>query len=674
MGNKVNWGIIGTDGTAADFAKGLAEAQTGKLLAVGSRTPGAADRFGAIWQAPHRYGSYDQVLADQEVQAVYLAVPCPERAEWAIKTAEAGKHILCEKPLGLNQWETMASIEVARSHDVFLMEAFLYRFLPQTTKLVELIRSGIIGKVCTIQVSASSLANDTNGQHLTHELGAGSILDVGSDGVSIARLLAGVASGKDFAEPVKVTGAAHIGETIRIDDYAAATLTFPNNIIAQLLVSTSLKTENVVRILGTEGSILVPAPWNAGPREDARILVNTYHNDETQELVIKHDKGGYATAVNTVTAYIDKREALAMRWEDTLGNQRTLDTWRSTLNLVYDMERPQARGQHLPINKRPLQKRSDCIMKYGSIAGVDKPISRLVMGVDNQLIWPQTAVMLDDYFERGGNSFDTAYTYGRGFYAQLDRDGCEKMLGHWIKNRGIREQVVIIDKGAQTPYCNPKALTQQLLESLERLQTDYVDIYMMHRDNPDIPVGEFISVLNEHKNAGRMHVFGVSNWSIERIEEANAWAEAHGLVGITAVSNNFSLARMVNPVWMGCVAASDPLSRAWFTRTQTPLMPWSSQARGFFTGRASPDDHSDPELVWGWYSEDNFRRLERVNQMAQERKVLPINIALAYVLYQPFPTFPLIGPRQVSETRTSFQALTIELTPEELRWLNLEDE
>jgi aryl-alcohol dehydrogenase-like predicted oxidoreductase len=104
-----------------------------------------------------------------------------------------------------------------------------------------------------------------------------------------------------------------------------------------------------------------------------------------------------------------------------------------------------------------------------------------------------------------------------------------------------------------------------------------------------------------------------------------------------------------------------------------PIMPWSSQARGFFTGRAHPDDYSDAELVRCWYSDDNFQRLERVNQMAQKRGVLPINIALAYVLNQPFPTFPLIGPRLLSETRTSLPALTVELTPEEIRWLNLED-
>jgi aryl-alcohol dehydrogenase-like predicted oxidoreductase len=180
-------------------------------------------------------------------------------------------------------------------------------------------------------------------------------------------------------------------------------------------------------------------------------------------------------------------------------------------------------------------------------------------------------------------------------------------------------------------------------------------------------------VLNEHTRAGRMNVFGGSNWTIDRVEEANAYAKANGLQGFGVVSNNFSLARMVAPPWAGCVSASDPDSRAWFQRTQMPLLAWSSQARGFFIPeRAHPDKTDDAELVRCWYSADNFQRLARVNDLAKKRNVLPINIALAYVLNQPFPTFALIGPRQLSETRTSLPALEIELSPDELRWLNLE--
>jgi aryl-alcohol dehydrogenase-like predicted oxidoreductase len=315
------------------------------------------------------------------------------------------------------------------------------------------------------------------------------------------------------------------------------------------------------------------------------------------------------------------------------------------------------------VHHRPLTVSKTNNMKYGKLPGVEKKISRLVMGVDNQRTISHASVMFDDFIERGGTCFDTAFIYASG--------KCEQILGDYIKSRGVREQVVILDKGAHTPNCNPPAITQQLKISLERLQTDYVDIYMMHRDNLQIPVGEFVDVLNDHKNAGRIRAFGGSNWSIERVDEANAYAKKKGVTGFVVVSNNFSLARMVDAVWGGCIAASDAKSRAWFTKTQMTLMPWSSQARGFFTERG--DDTSDAEIVRCWRSEDNLKRRERVIEMARKRNVLPINIALAYVLCQPFPTLPLIGPRTLSETRTSLPALDIQLSPQELRWLNLED-
>ncbi|GCE17378.1 aldo/keto reductase [Dictyobacter kobayashii] len=663
MSQTLTWGILGAGRIAGIFAQGLASSKTGTLLAVGSRTQEAADRFGDKWNVSRRYGSYEDLLADSDVQAIYISTPHPMHAEWAIKATEAGKHVLCEKPIALNHADAMAIIESAQRNDVFLMEAFMYRGHPQIAKVVELIRGGAIGDVRVIQATfAFNAGNNLEGRLLNDKLGGGGILDVGCYCASIARLVAGAAIGKPFADPTRVTATGHIGEASHVDEYTVASLAFPGGIVAQLMTGVRVNAENEVRIYGSEGSITLPTPWNPGAGQTTKVIVKhngevTEHSFETQDL--------YGAEADTVAAHLAERQSPTMSWEDTLGNIRTLDQWRAALGLSYPSEQPQGPDQQLPVHKRALAVRPQHIMKYGSIAGVEKPVSRLVMGVDNQTSWPHASVMFDDFFEQGGNCFDSAYIYGGGL--------CEKMLGQWIKNRGLRDQVVILDKGAHTPHCNPQALTSQFLQSLDRLQTDYVDVYMMHRDNTDIPVGEFITVLNEHKNAGRMRAFGASNWSIERLQEANDWAAAHGLSGFSAMSNNFSLARMVDPVWAGCIAASDAKSRAWLEQTQMPIMPWSSQARGFFTGRAHPDDHSDAELVRCWYSEDNFKRLERVNQMAQERGVLPINIALAYVLNQPFPTFPLIGPRLLSETRTSLPALTVELTPEELRWLNLED-
>ncbi len=663
MSTTLAWGIIGTGRIAGVFAHGVTQSQTGKLVAVGSRSQAAADTFGETWQIPQHYSRYEDVLADQSVEAVYIAVPHPFHAEWAIKAAEAGKHVLCEKPIGLNHAEAMAVVEAAERNGVFLMEGYMYRCHPQIGKLLEVIRSGAIGKVRVIQASFSFQAGDhPESRLLNNALAGGGILDVGGYCTSMARLIAGAALGQAFVEPVRFEAVGHVGEKTRVDEYTIASLLFPEDIVAQLFAGVRVGGENVVRVFGSEGSILLSSPWTPGTDGDVHILVKKDQESTAQRIPIENTRDLYALEVDTVASHLAERQAPAMTWEDTLGNMKALDRWRACLGVVYDAEKPV--GQTLPIHKRPLTPRQGHKMKYGSIAGIEKPISRLVMGTALITTWPHASVMLDDFFEQGGTCFDSAYIYSSGT--------SEKMLGHWVKNRNVREQVVLLGKGAHTPNCNPQALVSQLEESLVRLQTDYVDIYMLHRDNPDIPVGEFITALNEQQKAGRIRVFGASNWSIERIEEANAWATKHGMNGFRAVSNNLSLARMVQPLWAGCLSASDVHSRAWFTQQQMPLMPWSSQAQGFFAGRANPQNRTDTEFVRCWYSEDNFLRLERVNALAKQRNVLPLAVALAYVLHQPFPTFPLIGPLRLSETRTSLQALDVELTPSEVQWLNLE--
>ena len=664
MAEKLAWGILGTGSIAHTFAGGVLGSATGRLAAVGSRSQAAADRFGGEFSVPRRHGSYEALLADPEVHAVYISTPHPLHAEWAIKAAEAGKHILCEKPLAINYPQAMAIVEAARRADVFLMEAFMYRCHPQTAKLVELLREKVIGDVRVVQATFSFHAGyDPGGRLFSNALGGGGILDVGCYCASFARLVAGAATGRDFADPTTVRGVGHLGET-GVDHYALAVLEFPGEILAQLATGVDLNQENAARIYGTEGWIFVPSPWIPSREPGVTtIVVHRYGAGEAQEIRIETTRGLYALEADTVAAHIGKRQAAppAITWEDTLGNMKVLDRWRVAIGLVYDEERPEAVGT---VTKRPLAVRKDAKMEYGRIEGVGKPVSRLVIGVDHQGGMPYAAVLLDDYFERGGNCFDTAYIYGDGL--------CEKLLGQWVRNRDLRDQVVILDKDAHTPDCYPEFVRSQLMESLERLQMDYVDILMAHRDNPEIPVGEFVDAFNEVKQAGYVRAFGGSNWTPARVQAANEYARGKGLAGFSAVSNNLSLARMVDPVWAGSLASSDAESRAWFAKTQLPLMAWSSQAQGFFAGRADPNDLSDPELVRCWYSDDNFQRLARARELAAKSGMRAINIALAYVLHQPFPTFALIGPRTLEETDIAFRGLEVQLSPEELRWLNLE--
>jgi aryl-alcohol dehydrogenase-like predicted oxidoreductase len=305
-------------------------------------------------------------------------------------------------------------------------------------------------------------------------------------------------------------------------------------------------------------------------------------------------------------------------------------------------------------------------MKYGRIPGVEKDVSRLVMGCDNQQNLPHAAVVFDDWFERGGNAFDTSFIYGGGKQ--------EQQLGQWMELRGVRDQCVVIAKGLHTPDTYPQRFAVEFPRTLERLRSNYADLYVMHRDNPAVPVGEFVDVINAEVKNGRVKAWGGSNWSPARIDAAREYAKQKGLVGPVALSNQFSLARMVDPVWAGCISASDAETRAWLKRTQTVLLPWSSQARGFFLpGKAHPSKTDDKELARCWYAEDNFKRLARAEEVAKRLNVPTLNVALAYVLAQPFPTFPLIGPRQPSETRTSLPGLDIKLSEKDLKYLNLED-
>jgi aryl-alcohol dehydrogenase-like predicted oxidoreductase len=300
-------------------------------------------------------------------------------------------------------------------------------------------------------------------------------------------------------------------------------------------------------------------------------------------------------------------------------------------------------------------------MLYGGIPGVRKPVSRLVMGVDNQVDLVHASLMFDDFVERGGNCFDTAYTYGGG--------RLERLLGRWVGNRGIREQLVIVDKGAATPHCDPDSLRSQLLESLDRLDMDHVDLYLMHRDNTDVPAGEFVDAMEEQLAAGRVAAYGVSNWTLARVEEAAEYATANAKAGLSALSNHFSLAEAYDLPWAGCQHVTDAASRQWLAEHDLPLLAWSSQARGFFAGRAHPDDRSNAELVRCWYSDENFARLARAENLGQSLAVPTTAVALSYVLHQPFPTFALIGPRTLDETQSSSRALDVSLTAEQVRWL-----
>jgi len=661
---KVRWGIIGPGGIAKAFQGGVAGSKHATLVAIATRNP---DKPGLTTDFPGAriVNGYDALLVDPEVDAIYIATPHPGHAEWAIKAAEAGKHVLVEKPMALSAFEVDAILHAHRKAGTFAGEAFMYRLHPQVKKLGELIASGVIGEVRLIQSSFGFSMGKFQPQHrlFANDLAGGGILDVGGYPVSMSRFIAGAAIGKPFADPIKVAGSARLNAE-GTDDWAAAVLTFESGIIAQVSCAVMANLDNVLRIHGSEGRIEVPDFWFAGGNRDQGIgRIDIIKDGKTETVSVNETGHVYSFeadgASEAILAGRQELTAPGMTWADSLGNARTLDQWRAAAGIEYNIEKPAKRVNTLA--NRPLAPNGTAIPKR-SIPGLTKQASAVALGFEDFRTFASGAILLDAFWEKGGNLFDTAFVYGGGY--------TEKLFGDWHTSRGTREQSVLIGKGAHSPLVYPDVIAKQLTQSLDRLQTDYVDVYFMHRDNPDVPVGEFVDGMDAEVKAGRIRgPFGGSNWTRERMDEAIAYADKTGKQRPGALSNNFALAEMLDPIWAGCVTSSTPEWKAWLKDRQVTNFSWSSQARGFFTDRAGRDKTDNEELVRVWYNDQNFCRRDRAIELANKLGKSPIHVALAYVLAQPFPSIPLIGPRTLHELDDSIKAFDIKLTPEDLNWL-----
>jgi predicted dehydrogenase/aryl-alcohol dehydrogenase-like predicted oxidoreductase len=661
--DRLRWGILGPGRIAADFFAGVAQSKTGRVEAIATRDPsrpGLAERF----PGARILKGYDALLADPDIDAIYIATPHPTHAEWAIKAAKAGKHVLCEKPLGLSAAEAEAMQTAAREAGTFLGEAYMYRLHPLTLKLIALLKDRAIGDVRMIK-SSFGFAKPFERDHrlYANDLAGGGILDVGGYPVSMARLVAGIAEPHGIIEPDQVFGVGHLGST-GVDEWSAAILRFPNGIIAEVACSVSLAQDNVLRIFGTEGSIEIDHFWFAAGKQGGSAIIRLFDaTGKPQDIAVDEPRHVYSFEVDAAAAAIRAGRCEfaypGMTAADTLGNLKVMDKWRAAIGLEYKLETPHVRTRTLTGETLT---RKQLMVPRGHIAGVEKETSMLALGMMLFSTFPAASIALDEFYEAGGNLIDSAFQYGGGTQ--------DRLIGEWVRSRGVRDDVVIIEKGAHSPLCYPDVIAKQLTTSLERMQTDYVDVYFMHRDNLDIPVGEFVDAMDEEVRAGRIRgPIGGSNWTRERMNQAIEYAERTGKTRPSVLSNNFSLAEMVNPVWPGCIASSDADWKSWLREKKVINFAWSSQARGFFTDRSAPGNMSDPELARAWYSDLNFERKARAEELGRRLGKDPIQIALAYVLHQPWPVIPLIGPATLSELRHSLNAASISLTPAEVQWL-----
>ena len=315
-------------------------------------------------------------------------------------------------------------------------------------------------------------------------------------------------------------------------------------------------------------------------------------------------------------------------------------------------------------------------MKYINVKGhksgkeIQIKCSQLVLGASDYLRIDNmdfAAPILDKFLELGGNTFDTARQYRHS----------EKALAEWMEMRKNREKLVILTKACHPTREEPKkarvtpqGITEDLLVSLETLKTDYVDLFALHRDDASVEVGPIMETLNEHIRSGKILAIGASNWELDRIIAANEYAEKNSLIGFTFNSPNLSLAKCQIPRWEGCVSANQEMVD-WHEKTNIPLFSWSAQAGGFFSGRFTRDNFDDQEMVDVFYNDENWERYDRAIELANKKNVSPIQIALAYVLNQKFPTTAVIGPEKLEELLSSYDGSKMELTQKEVEWLDL---
>ena len=660
----IKWGILGTGAIAKAFADALQETE-GELVAVASQSLQRAEDFSKSYNCTAIEG-YQSLISLPEVEAIYVATPHTSHFELSAECLRNKKAVLCEKPMTINATETMALIDISRKNNTLLMEAFMYKIHPQTQQVMKVIQENLTSPLSIKAEFCFSVDVPESHRLVNKELGGGSILDIGCYPMSISRHAVGAVNGKNFMNPVSIEGQGELNSQ-GIDLNASAKLVFEDGSLAEIKSATNLSSASDVEISDGKTTVVLNQPWHCGEFTERKSQITLKKsNGDKESIDITTDKGLYALEIDHFSENLKNHntESDLIPHNDSHGNMIALDTWRKELKVVYDEDRGERR--QLPVISQNTPRESLPTLR---IPGLDKELSRIVFGCDNQSDTNHAFAMFDHFYSKGGNVFDTAYIYNNGksdFY-----------LGSWMESRNLRDEVVVLGKGAHTPDCLPEKIRPQLEETLSRMSTSYLDIYCLHRDNESLPVEGFIDTLNDLKNEGLIKVFGASNWSLERFKEANEYAEKEGKEAFTILSNNFSLAHMNNPVWPGCFSCSEDEYVNYLKEKQIAIFPWSSQARGFFldsqefsgASHVADPNREEQERVWG--SEDNLERRSRCFELASNKSVDPIQMALAFVLNQEFPSFPLIGPRNFFETESSLEATKIELSLEETSWLNL---
>jgi predicted dehydrogenase len=306
----VKWGIVSTADINRKVIPGAHASAKVELVAVASRDQARAEAYAQEWEIPRAYGSYEELLADPEIEAVYISLPNTLHAEWSIKALEAGKHVLCEKPMSMHVADVEAAFDAAEKSGRILTEAFMYRHNPQTTRLRQLVDDGAIGDLRLVRSCFSYSLYDTENIRLRSDVEGGSLMDVGCYCISGSRLLGG--------EPEQVFGQQFVGPS-GTDWVFTGTLRFPGDVLAQFDCGTALSERDELEAIGSDGSLFVDDPWHC-----VEPVIELRRNGTVERIELEPDDSYRLEVENLSDAIRGAADPLLGR-DDAVGQVRAID-------------------------------------------------------------------------------------------------------------------------------------------------------------------------------------------------------------------------------------------------------------------------------------------------------------------------------------------------------------
>jgi predicted dehydrogenase len=303
-------GIVSTADINRKVIPGAHASDKIDLIAVASRDQVRAEEYAKEWDIPRAYGSYEALLEDPDVDAVYISLPNTMHREWSIRSVEAGKHVICEKPFSKRPEDVEASFDAAEAAGRLLTEAFMYRHNPQTTKLVELVRDGAIGELRVVRSAFSYSLYDTENIRLRTDVDGGSLMDVGCYCVSGSRLLAG--------EPESVHGQAYVGPS-GTDWVFTGAMRFPGDVHALFDCGTCLPERDELEAIGTEGSLFLDDPWHA-----TEPVLELSRDGGVERIELEH-VDSYRLELENLADAVAGDAPLLLGRDDALGQSRAID-------------------------------------------------------------------------------------------------------------------------------------------------------------------------------------------------------------------------------------------------------------------------------------------------------------------------------------------------------------